>query len=219
MTMEGVHNVRERKSFGILAGRVIRTIKSVPGNSCGMIVAANLLLAFCAMLPSGASAACGGSANPRSDFALLPQLQQQVTPLQKSEAEAQPSSDNIRPAITGLWFVNFFSAGAVWDQGFDMWHSDGTEILNDNSVPPSVGNVCLGIWKQTSHNTYKLRHPGWNWDTSGNLIGTFVLLETITIDSDADSYRGSFVYNVYDLSGKITSVTKGSLTARRVTVE
>ena len=85
-----------------------------------------------------------------------------VRPFFNSQAELslQPSSkERRRPSITGMWFVNFFSSGAVWDHGFDIWHSDGTEILNDNGYPPAAGNVCLGVWRQTSHNTYKLKHP------------------------------------------------------------
>jgi hypothetical protein len=76
--------------------------------------------------------------------------------------------------------------------------------------------VCLGVWRQTGHNTYKLKHPAWNFDASGVLLGTVVLHETITIDTDGKAYNGSFVYDVYDLSGNLISETTGDLKAERI---
>src|SRR5690349_9731514 len=53
-----------------------------------------------------------------------------------------------RPLITGLWQVTLVAAdGTVVDVGFDAWHADGTETLNDAS--PVSHNVCLGVWQQT----------------------------------------------------------------------
>ena len=31
-------------------------------------------------------------------------------------------------SIVGLWLVTFECDGAVWDVGFDQWHSDGTDF-------------------------------------------------------------------------------------------
>ncbi|MEO8053065.1 MAG: hypothetical protein ABI833_21875 [Acidobacteriota bacterium] len=62
------------------------------------------------------------------------------------------------PSIVGLWHTTFISGGSVWDEAFEQWHSDGTELAVDNAVPPLLGNVCVGVYKQTGPRTYKLHH-------------------------------------------------------------
>jgi hypothetical protein len=173
------------------------------------------LLAIVAISPPVLRAACGPSANARAGIVLPPALQQQLPTQSASAVAASPSLESL-PAITGFWFVNFYSGGKIWDQGFDEWHSDGTEILNDNAFPPSAGDVCLGVWAEIGHNTFKLKHPAWNFDANNNFIGTNFLYETVTIDDDHDSYRGYFVFDTYDLSGKLTSRTTGTLKAHRM---
>jgi hypothetical protein len=74
-----------------------------------------------------------------------------VTP----EAASSPG-DFERANIVGLWKITFTSGGQVVDQGFDAWHSDGLEVLND-TPPPATGNVCLGVFAQTGHCTFKLK--------------------------------------------------------------
>lgn len=120
-------------------------------------------------------------------------------------------------SIVGLWHVVFVSGGQQFDEGFDQWHSDGTEILNDNAVPPAEGNVCLGVFTRTAPGTYSLNHPAWNWDANGNLIGTVVFLENVTVDPGGNSYQGSFTFDTFDLSGNLLSEVTGTLTADRIT--
>jgi hypothetical protein len=43
-----------------------------------------------------------------------------------STAPAEEGSQN--GSIVGLWLVTFECDGAVWDVGFDQWHSDGTDF-------------------------------------------------------------------------------------------
>jgi hypothetical protein len=56
------------------------------------------------------------------------------------------------------------------DVGFEQWHSDGTEMLND-TPPPASGNVCLGTWEKIGPQTYTLVHPAFN--AEGNLHRRF----------------------------------------------
>ncbi len=37
---------------------------------------------------------------------------------------------------------------------------------------------------------YKLKHPGWNFDANGNLLGTFILRESITLDNGGNGDQG-----------------------------
>jgi hypothetical protein len=75
--------------------------------------------------------------------------------------------------------IKFSAGGQVVDEGFDARHSDGTETLNDTPLP-ATGNLCLGVWTQTGHNTFKLKHPSWIYDpgTSTQLIGQAIIRET-----------------------------------------
>jgi hypothetical protein len=49
--------------------------------------------------------------------------------------------------ITGMWFAQFYQGRTteLWNQGFQLFHADGTELSVDNAVPPSLGNVCVGV--------------------------------------------------------------------------
>lgn len=98
-------------------------------------------LAFATIFSLGARAECGVAA--RSLAALAPAVQAMqnsaaVSPEAPSpqadwlQAQAQAGSDI---PIIGLWKAIWVSSGTTVDVGFNQWHSDGTEVLND--TPPS----------------------------------------------------------------------------------
>jgi len=125
-------------------------------------------------------------------------------------------------SIVGFWHVLFISGGQTFDEGFDQWHSDWTEILNDTAPPQpanGTGTICLGVYKKTAPRTYKSKHPFWSFDATGTLIGTGVILETLFVDLSGNHYTGSFEWITYDLKGNVTSDTKGELKAERITVD
>lgn len=137
--------------------------------------------------------------------------------------DADSASPTGRPSIVGFWFVNLYSGGKVIDQAYYQWHSEHLVATNDNSdpqAPLSVGAVCLGVWKQTGRNTYKVKHPTWSFDANGHLNGKIVLREEITLDADGDSYHGTFVYDVFDpVTDVLTSETTGVVQATRILVD
>jgi hypothetical protein len=108
-------------------------------------------------------------------------------------------------SIVGFWNVTFLlgDGPAVYDQGFQQWHVDNTELMVDNAVPPSLGNVCVGVWKQVGARTYKLKHMTFNWDTDGRPTGTFVLTLTATLDRRGNVYTGRYEADSFDLEGKV----------------
>ena len=124
------------------------------------------------------------------------------------------------PSIVGLWHTVFladpnggyYTAGPnVFDEGFDAWHADGTETLNDISPPPT-GNVCIGAWTQTGPSTYFLKHPTWGYDPADNatIIGVGTISEQITLDPSGNSYSGTVTFDALDLTG--ASVFHGTAT-------
>jgi hypothetical protein len=185
------------------------TLPSMPWKE----ILVSAFLVFGLMVPS-ASAKCSGDALEAaiakpSAVSALPMLGAATNPAAEATASSAPVS------IVGLWNVSFISGGAVVDVAFDAWHSDGTEILNDYTNPIE-GNVCLGVWEQTGPRTYKLKHPSWSFDASGNLQGTVIIGEVVTVASNGNSYSGSYTYDIYDTAGNFIQEFTGTIKATRI---
>jgi len=90
------------------------------------------------------------------------------------------------------------------------------EFLNDNGSPIE-GSVCFGIWSPEGR-SIKIHHPAWNYDSSGNLIGTVVIKEQITVDAGGNAYQGTVSVEAFDLSNhSLGIVFQGTVSARRIT--
>lgn len=127
-----------------------------------------------------------------------------------------------RHTIVGLWYAEFLVGNGpdVYDRGFEQYHSDGTELMVDNAVAPSFGNVCVGVWEQEGLGTIKLRHVTWNWDDQGHTVGTFQLVVTVTVTSGGDGFEGRYVADSFDLSGAVIpdQHAEGKVHGRRIHV-
>ena len=175
------------------------------------------IIAICPAILPVASANCHGGdpsrgqINPPSPRASVP-----------SDLEASQVPDNSQASahttIAGLWKITFLSDGAVVDIGFDAWHSDGTEILNDYTDPIN-GNVCLGVWEQTGQHTYKLKHPSWYFDGNGKLLGTVIIHETVCLSPSGNRFAGDYTYDIYDVAGNLVEETSGTVKAARITAD
>jgi hypothetical protein len=133
-------------------------------------------------------------------------------------------SDNSPKSIVGMWTVTFFvgNGPAVFDEGFEQWHADGTEITIDVAVPPAAGNICLGVWERVGSRV-KLHHLGWNWDTSVNpvaLAGVFVLDMNVALDRSGDRFSGKYVTDSYDNDGHVIPAfhAEGTVQGQRIEV-
>ncbi|HYL73925.1 MAG TPA: hypothetical protein VEU96_06945 [Bryobacteraceae bacterium] len=146
-------------------------------------------------------------------------------------AEAQLSTDAplaTTPSIVGLWHTIFlldpkggyFTAGPnVFDEGFDQWHSDGTETLNDISPPPT-GNVCLGAWTQTGPLTYSLKHPTWLFDPSNTtIVAVGTISEQVTLDPSGNTYSGTATFDILDLTGASQGHLSTAIMAERIVAD
>ena len=182
------------------------------------IVAAGLFTVFAA---SGADGACitpssRPAANPGS---IRGMLLPKVLGAAPGPAVGSATSD---ASIVGLWFTTFYAGDGpdVWDQGYEQWHSDGTELAIDNAVPPSLGNVCVGVWKQDGR-TIRLRHVTFNWNPDGSKAGTFLLLMTATVDRGGKTFSGRYVSDSYDLDGNVIPELhgEGAVHSERITVD
>jgi hypothetical protein len=186
------------------------------------------VVALCATFAStAASAQCGASmmrpriavARPKVPIGDLPPAVQASTGQGAREVAAEERSIAALTQdapIVGLWRVTFVSDGQVVDEGFDAWHGDGTETLND-TPPPSTGNVCLGVWVQNGARAFKLKHPSWTFDANGNLNGTAIIREQVTVDTSGASFKGTFTVDVFDVAGNPMLHLDGQITGERIT--
>jgi hypothetical protein len=173
-----------------------------------------MAIVFAAVFAGAANAKCGISLTPRFGAASAALLSLSVAPALHT-ADANEGAPE--PAIAGFWYVQFIAGGHVVDDGFDVWHSDGTEVLND-SPAPSSGNVCLGVWVKTGQFTYTLKHPSWIFDGAGvNLIGIAMIREQVTLSRDGNSYSGTATFDAYDTKGNLLSHDTALLTGQRIT--
>jgi hypothetical protein len=144
-------------------------------------------------------------------------LSASVATMALAQSASVTASKRQSNGFVGLWDTKVISGGQVVDEGFDAFHSDGTEILVDESNP-ITDNVCLGIWEQAGPSTIKLKHPSWYFDTNGNLLGVVIIYETLKLDPDGDSYHGTSVEDVYDTQGNKIGHYEAQIQANRITV-
>jgi len=148
-----------------------------------------------------------------------------LQPLSSQEALSRTAeNEGSEGQIVGFWKFKFLSQGttgipdgAVIDNGFTQWHSDGTEITN-SLRPPSTGNFCLGVFQQTGSSSYALNHFALGWDLSGNFIGPVQIREKVTLNHSASQYEGTFTIDQFDLAGHVLAHVQGQVTGTRITV-
>lgn len=164
----------------------------------------------------GASAGCGKELASKLSI-LLPD--EQASARMAAGPEIARPEDTTFPAVpaVGLWAVNVSLSGQTIYQAFESFTSDGLEFLNDNGSTLE-GNVCFGVWTAPSRNTVKCYHPAWNYDMNGNLIGTVIIKEQITLDPGGNSFRGIVVVDTYDLNGHVAAPElQAQISGKRIT--
>ena len=119
--------------------------------------------------------------------------------------------------IVGLWDVTYTTSdNQPFQESYDVWHSDGTEIETAN-VNPITGNVCVGTWKKVGSEIH-LHHVGWGFDPAGNLVGGFTVDDVILLGAHGNSYSGSFDFKQYDTNGNLLLEVTGTISATRISV-
>ena len=190
----------------------------------GTWIAGLALAAFGTLLSPQARADCGASMRALSPALVhqipmgTPTLAQALAAMPGANAlAAQPQAAN-GGSIVGLWHITFTSGGQVVDQGFDAWHADGLEVLND-TPPPATGNVCLGTYTQSNQGVVRLLHPSWTFDDTGTLNGTAIIRERVTVDPSGNAFHGTYTLDFFDLSGNNLGHYTGQVAAQRITVD
>jgi hypothetical protein len=177
---------------------------------------ASTVLAVAALVATSIPAgACTVSAGAKPQIALPLSAGVAALALAPRSASAEPNRPK-KDSFVGLWDSKVISNGQVVDEGFDAFHSDGTEILVDDSAP-ATDNVCLGVWEKTGSSSIKLKHPSWYFDLNGNLLGVVIIYETLKLDPDGDSFHGTSSEDVYDTQGNKIGHYEAQIQANRIT--
>ena len=130
------------------------------------------------------------------------------------------------PSIVGLWHAVFTTTsndvgippGAVVDNAYVTWHSDGTELMN-SSRPPMTGSFCMGVWTQVHPRNYRLKHIALAWNDAGTqFVGPVLVHADVTLSPKDDSYEGTFSFDQYAADGTTRLAhIEGTLAATRIT--
>jgi len=165
-------------------------------------------MALVAGLSASAFASCGDS------LSAMAAGTSQSRPTQQSSHSSRDNS--VSTSMVGLWSIQFTIDGNTIQDAYQIWNAGGTEVHNPN-VDPRGGNVCLGVWKRAAGTrTYTLTHRVWNYDTTGDFLGTINLSETVTLSRDGNSHSGSFKLDFYDPSGNFLMELDGDVTGERI---
>ena len=81
-------------------------------------------------------------------------------------------------------------------ESFKTWHADGTEFENA-FLPPTGGNICFGVWKDTGHRSVKLHHIGLMFAADGNIAFIFTVDENDIVAANGKTYSGSFDFKLW----------------------
>jgi hypothetical protein len=185
----------------------------------GLIVVLAVATVALALAPM-AAAECGSlNAGPNPGALLKPQAWNGSDDL---SASLMLVSDN--DPVVGFWKVKLTAKdtpgipdGTVLDDGFQQWHSDGTEIMNSSRVP-ATGNFCMGVWKKTAPSKYRLNHFGLSWDLSNTYVGPANIRSNIVLSNDGNKFTGTFTIDQYDTNGNVLAHLQGQIVGKRETV-
>jgi len=192
--------------------RVGKRKESIMKNKIYGVMLAAAVATFGTLFAPNANADCGYSAHPQWATAASPARTQNGVQKEQDDASSGQAT------LVGLWHIKISAGGQVIIQGIEAFHGDGTETLNDTDAPSS-GNVCLGVWTQSGARTYKLKHPFWRWDAAGNLIGSAVIRQEVTVDKGSQTFSGTAKVDFLDLSGNVLFQLQQDVTGERITVD
>ena len=176
-----------------------------------LVISAVATLSLCPTFARQANAAC---ASPSSSAA-------RVAPKMSFSPVTAAIGTTDSGSFAGMWHVVFLIGDGPdrYDETLQTVHTDGTELMISNGVPPLLGNVCIGIWQQTGR-TIRVLHMTWNWDAESHFAGRFELRTTLTVDRQGSTYSGRWTADSYDPDGVLIPElhAEGTVRAERIEI-
>jgi hypothetical protein len=203
---------------------IFRAVRS--GRFSALVALVGLGLLFTA---SGTKAGGCAFSNKAAAAASIPF----VSPHGADHQEDKESNGN--DAIVGLWHLIYTANSASpsnafpptpfqFLESFKTWHADGTEFENA-FLPPTGGNICFGVWKESGHGSVKLHHIGLMFDSMGRVSNIFTVDEKDTVASNGKTYSGTFDFKLWPPSfdavgvGSPLAEVTGTTLGTRITVD
>ena len=121
-------------------------------------------------------------------------------------------------SIVGMWSVTLTANGGTFDWGYQVWHSDGTEIMNSGSRAPATENFCMGIWAQSGPFSYKLNHYALSYDATGALNAKVLIKENVVVDGKGGTFSGPFTADIFSPTGAPVGHVAGQIVGQRLVV-
>ena len=130
--------------------------------------------------------------------------------------------------IVGSWLltVNIPGNPAPFDSFNALWALTGDGILvssaqGDTAPTPFPSNTsAYGAWAQTGDHKFAATFLSVLYDSqTGENMGRFKLLQTMTLNDAGDTWSGAFRLNVYDPDGNLVATVDGTAQAKRIVVE
>src|SRR3569623_902116 len=122
----------------------------------------------------------------------------------------QPQANGGASSIVGLWHVEHrLPDGSLYFESLEHYHADGTEF-EFAYQNPILGDVCMGVYSQTSKKSVSLYHIGWAFDSSGNPAGIFTLEGPRTVTNHGTKLKGTFDAKIYDVDGNLVEEDTGT---------
>jgi hypothetical protein len=176
--------------------------------------------ALCTLFAGEARATCFTA--PAKNPAPVAQLGR-VASVQFAAANAAQPDASTPDTVVGMWHTVYFLGDGPtrYDEAIQQFHAGGTEMMLSNGLPPALGNVCLGAWKQTGGRTFALRHLAWNWNPDGSFAGLFEMLVSLSLDRSGDNIVGTWVAHSWDPAGNPIPAlaAEGTVRSTRVRVD
>jgi hypothetical protein len=175
----------------------------------------------CGKRPGEAGLAASSLFAPLLEFQTPASLPEAQTPSSEDQDEEQGRSERRHAPIVGMWLVDFYVGTTVSDKGIQQFYADGNEMTTDIAAAPATDNTCYGVWEHAANQTFKLKHIGWVFDTNGTLMGRFNLTATLKVGNHGDTFTGSYVSDIRDLSEQIMpgSQAHGVLNGKRFKID
>lgn len=195
-------NLSTRFSLNIAAGAVLLAVSGVAMAGCGYPLPA--------MAPVGLTAPFAPPATR-----LSPALYTPPGSIEAADFVQVNDSDRGVAGLVGMWSVTVKSDGnsypgpipygVIIDFATIQYHSDGTEFQISGSRPPSTGDVCMGIWRQTGERTYQVKHLALAWvspdstppSPTAKYLGPGKFTETIQLNRKGDQFTGTIGIDQY----------------------
>ena len=120
-------------------------------------------------------------------------------------------------SVVGMWSVTLTANGGQFDWGYQVWHDDGTEIMNSGSRSPASENFCMGVWAQSGPQSYKLNHFALSYDPASGVLNARVnIKENVTVDAKGTTFSGPFTADILPVGGSLIHIS-GQIVGQRVT--